>query len=168
MYEAYHNEESLQALLTVIGEDQRNLVVEQTATAILCDPQFSSSDARFLTCVGRTADAETYLLTHDDQLDGDDYTSLLPMAEYMKQEARWLAATVIYRALTESILRRAVSKYYHHGVRYLRNLDVIAAKISDWHAYPDHTEYVDHLRHDHRRKSSFWAAISRIANPIIY
>jgi len=90
----------------------------------------------------------------------DDY-SLLPLAECMERAERRLAATVIYRALTVSILKRAVTKYYHHGVRYLRQLDVIAGKISEWRVFMDRKEYLDFLRQTHGRKSSFWKQYGR-------
>lgn len=157
MYDTYHSEESLQTLLAVIGKEQRNQVVEQTVTTVLRDELFSTSDALFLTHIGRIAEAETYLLAHAEQLDGDAYYSLGPLAECMEQEERWLAASLIYRALTESTLRRAVSKYYHHGVRYLQRLDVLAAKITDWQAFPSHTAFVQRLQSEHKRKTGFWS-----------
>lgn len=132
-------------------------MIEQTAAAILRAEKFSSSDARFLTSTGRLADTETYILTHVAQLNGDEYYSLLPLAECMEEDSRWLAATVIYRALIESTLQRKVSKYYHHGVRYLCKLDAIAPQITDWQGHGNHTEFLLRLRAVHGRKSSFWA-----------
>ncbi len=157
MYETYHSEESLRALLAVIGEAQRDQVIAQTAATILDGDQFSASDALFLTSVGRTADAATYILAHTAQLNGDYYSTLLPLAESMEKEERWLAATVIYRALTDSILKRAVSKYYHHGVRYLRKLDSLAPMVTEWQGQADHAAYLQRLRQDHGRKTSFWS-----------
>jgi uncharacterized Zn finger protein len=66
-------------------------------------------------------------------------------------------ASVIYRALLESILSRAQSKYYHHGVRYLKKLEALAGKVDTWLTVQPHQTYMDELRQAHRRKSSFWS-----------
>lgn len=79
-------------------------------------------------------EAEHYLLERSEQLNGDFYGNLLPLAEAMETAARHLAATVVYRALLDSILRRGQAKTYPHGVRYLKKLDRLAKSISDWGA----------------------------------
>ncbi len=61
-----------------------------------------------------------------------------------------------YRALLESILARAQSKYYHHGARYLRKLDSIAEAITDWKELIPHDQHKEALREKHKRKYSFW------------
>src|SRR3989304_7535704 len=86
----------------------------------------SYSDAAVLIEMGRMDEAEPYLLDRIDQLNGDFYGSLLPLAEAMEADGRPLPATVLYRALLDSILRRAQTKTYQHGVRYLKKLDRLA------------------------------------------
>ena len=100
---------------------------------------------------------ETYLLNRREHLDGDLYTSLLPMAEQMEKAERFLTASVLYRALLESILRRANTKYYTHGVRYLKKLDALAPRIQNWQHIPTHEDYTAEIRQDHGRKRSFWS-----------
>lgn len=156
-FTAYHNVGTLQTLLGIIGEHERDRVLDETTTLILQSERFSNSDATFLTDIGRITDAETYILHHVEQWDGAAYFSLGPLAECMERENRWLAASVLYRALTASILKRGVSKYYHHGVHYLAKLDILAPKINDWSPYASHTEFVESLRYEHGRKTSFWA-----------
>lgn len=90
-------------------------------------------------------------------MDGDLYTVLLPLTESMEQGERWLAAVIIYRALLESILRRAQTRYYHHGVRYLRRLDDLASKVENWREFLPHDSYKQGLLKDHGRKRSFWS-----------
>jgi len=75
----------------------------------------------------------------------------------LAKRKKTLAATMVYRALLESILARAVSKYYTHGVRYLRKLDQLAAKVEDWRGHPNHAAYMAQLKEDHGRKRSFWS-----------
>lgn len=114
-------------------------------------------DAQFLVDVGRLQDCAQYLLACRDQLNDDQYYSLVPLAEAMEQKDEALVATVVYRALLESILARAQSRYYHHGARYLGRLEALSAKIAAWQGIAAHEDYAAHLRQIHARKSAFWA-----------
>lgn len=59
------------------------------------------------------------------------------IAEGLAREGgRFLRASVVYRALLESILARAQTRYYHHGVRYLKKLHMLSAAIEDWRGIP--------------------------------
>lgn len=149
--------ETLETLLSVIGEEQRGRVIDEAVRDILASEEISYPDAVFLVSSKRMEAAETYLLARADQLDGYYYECLLPLAESMGKDSRFLAASIIYRALLESILGRAQSKYYHHGVRYLRKLDALARKIEDWRGVLPHDLYADSLRRTHARKTSFWS-----------
>ncbi|MFH1674376.1 MAG: DUF6880 family protein [Pseudomonadota bacterium] len=157
IFRRHRSEDTLKTLLTVIGENQRNEVIDEEAGVILQSERLSYSDTAFLIQNGRIDDAEAYLLEQADQLDGDFYTSLLPIAEAMEKIGRVLVASVIYRALLDSILGRAQSKYYHHGVRYLKKLDVLAGRVGDWRYFPSHRDYTEKLRQLHGRKRSFWS-----------
>ena len=110
----------LDELLAVIGAEQRERVIAGETRLILENEALSTVDASFLIAVERLDDAESYLLERASQLNGEYYSSLLPLADAMETAGRELAASVIYRALLESILKRAISKYYTHGVRYLK------------------------------------------------
>jgi hypothetical protein len=147
---------SLSTLLNVIGEEERERVITTETALILREERLSYSDASFLISVGRMVEAESYLLAHAGQLNGDFYNILLPLAEAMEKDGRMLIATIIYRALLDSILRRAQSKYYTHGIRYLKKLDRLAEKVSDWRSVSPHADYHAGLRRDHGRKSAFW------------
>jgi len=157
IFRRYRCEDTLGTLLSTIGEDQRERVLDDEADAILRSEEFSYSDAAFLISSGRMEDAEAYLLARADHLDGYFYECLLPLAESTEEHGRYLVASVIYRALLESILRRALSKYYHHGVRYLRKLEALAGKVDAWRGVLPHEAYVDELRRTHARKTSFWS-----------
>jgi len=157
IFRGHRSKDTLKTLLSVIGKDKRESVMESEARNILASGRLSHSDAKFLIESGRIDEAEAYLLDHTDELDGNRYTSLLPLAESMEKNGRWLAANLIYRALLDSILARAVSKYYHHGIKYLKKLGKLAGKITDWKEFGDHESYMAALRRDHGRKTSFWA-----------
>jgi len=152
----YRSKDSLQGLLSVIGNDHREAVTAREVDLILGDKKFSLSDAAFLVELGRMDEAENYLFQRIGELDGDFYGSLLPLAEAMETAERHLVATVVYRALLDSILRRARAKTYPHGARYLKKLDGLAQSVSDWRGLVDHKHYRQQLRQTHSRKASFW------------
>ncbi len=101
--------------------------------------------------------AESYLQARAEQLNGDHYYALLPLAETFASLARPLTASLLYRALLDSILRRAKTTTYSHGSRYLRKLDLLAKTVSDWRDIEPHNVYVEQLRQQHGRKTSFWS-----------
>jgi len=68
-----------------------------------------------------------------------------------------LADALLYRALLDSILCRAQTKTYSHGGRYLRKLDRLAGAVVDWRSFQSHDLYMEKLRLNHGRKSSFWS-----------
>lgn len=148
---------SLMRLLDVIGHDQKDSVIVTEIATILETGKFSPVDAAFLVEIERQDDAEAYLIKCADQLNGDFYDGLLPLAIAMEKNGRFLCASVIYRALLDSILRRAQSKIYPHGVRYLCKLDLLAHSISDWRNVATHEAYMQEIKLNHGRKSSFWS-----------
>jgi len=122
---------TLNMLLRALGEDKRKRLIEEQTKAILNDSTLSYADAKFLVDVGRLDDAAEYLLRHRGELNGDLYHLLLPLAKALEEGGRFLGASIVYRALLESILDRAQTRYYHHGVRYLRKLDALSVEIED-------------------------------------
>ena len=145
----------------IVGDDQRGDLLGQEVQIILDAPRLSLTDAAFLTDTEQWDAAENYLQVGAEQLDGDHYEFLLPLAETFASLARPLTASLLYRALLDSILRRARTKTYGHGVRYLRKLDLLAKTVSDWQDIEPHTVYVEHLRKKHGRKTSFWSRYER-------
>jgi len=152
----YRSTEKLQELLDVIGEDKRDDVIISETADILAGRGFKSSNAEFLTSIGKIDEAETYLLDRADQINGDLYSSLLPLAQAMETEERSIAASVIYRSLLTSILDRGYTKAYSYGAQYLKKLDTMAASITDWGNFEMHDVYKGRIYEAHKRKRSFW------------
>ncbi len=94
-------------------------------------------------------------------LNGDHYKFLLPLAETFASLARPLTASLLYRALLDSLLPRARATTYGHGARYLRKLDLLAKTVSNWGDIEPHTVYIEQLRQQHGRKTSFWSRYER-------
>ncbi|HHD56908.1 MAG TPA: hypothetical protein ENK89_04430 [Desulfobulbaceae bacterium] len=155
-FRGYRCLDGLEELLEVIGRDQRKTVILQQGKEILRETKFNSSDAAFLLATDQVDAAEKYLLQHAEQLDGDMYFDLLPLAEAMEEEGRYLVAIMVYRSLLDSILRRGYTRSYHHGVDYLEKLDILSLKINDWRRFSTHEQYKQDLHKTHGRKYSFW------------
>lgn len=152
--------ESLEVLLSVVGEDKRTELVDAQAKSIFKSVEFDPDDAYFLVEIGRIDDVEMYIIAHSQRVNGDYYSRLLELAKAMLKYDRLAAACIIYRALIDSILARAKAKNYHHAVNYLKKLDSLSNKIRDWKGVETHSIYVENLRQKHKYKSSFWSQYS--------
>ena len=152
------NLHTLEKLLKVIGEEKRELVIDDEAGFIIDDGKVDYSDIKFLIDVKKFDEAEICILVMagTKTLNGRFYETLLPMAKSMESEARMLAAYVIYRSLLESILDRKFYKAYPHAAKYLKKLDHLAAEIEDWQDLGEHGMYHVWLNQVHGKKSSFW------------
>jgi hypothetical protein len=149
--------ETLNELLAQIGEDKRTEVVYKEVDLIMASTEFNITDVQFLVDVGGAKCAEDYVFARREKLDGEQYYHLPTLAEHFEEKGSFLAAVVIYRALLEANLAKSLSKYYSHGVRYLRRLDALAGSVGDWRGIEPHAEYAQKIRQQHGRKPSFWA-----------
>jgi len=157
IFNAHHDQTTLTQLLDCIGQDQRDTVINDALNSIAQDHHLSYDDAAFLLVVERIDELEIYLLQRIEQLNGNFYFRLLPLAEALEKGGKLLICCLIYRALLDSILARALSKYYHHGVKYLKKLDQLAPYVTDWQSWPTHNTYLANLQENHKRKSAFWS-----------
>lgn len=156
-FRSSHSMGTLEDLLAVIGDDKRDETISKEVDLILASPGFHRSDAEFLIAVGKIDEAERFILERAEQLDGYFYESLPPLAKTMASENRHLAASLIYRSLLISILERAYTKAYPHGVRYLKKLDELALSIMQWRKFDTHEMFKDQIYLAHGRKRSFWS-----------
>jgi len=156
-FRSYHSTDTLQALLDVIGHDNRDDVISDEVLQILKADRLRESDAEFLIAVGKIDEAELYLLGRAEQFNGDHYGSLLSLAEAMEEENRHLVTSLIYRSLLISILERGYTKAYPHGIRYLKKLDKLSEFITDWKERENHGVFKEQIYQNHGRKHSFWS-----------
>jgi hypothetical protein len=148
--------ETLSELLELIGEDQRSAVLDEAASQILTEPELDLEDVVFLIEQSRIEDVEAYLLARAAQINGRYYYVLVPIVKSLVELSLHLPATLLYRALLDSILERGYSKGYDHAVSYLRSLDRLAGNISDWREFGTHDAYFEAVKAKHGRKYSFW------------
>lgn len=145
-----------ECLVSVIGAEQRGRLLDEQTQSILQQEKFRQEDATFLIDAGRTDAAASYLIYWACEINGNDYYSLMPMAQEMERLKEYLASTIIYRALLNYILEQALSKAYHHAAEYLRILDVQAGLIQSWGKITPHEEFKESFRNQHKRKWRFW------------
>lgn len=148
---------ALNALLEVIGEQRRNEVIADAVIAIDATTTFSLIDALFLLDCDRTAEAGEYVVRLHATVNGNDWYGLLPIGDDLAAARQSLAATVIFRALLDSILTRGETRAYGHGAQHLRRLERLAEGVDRWGDLASHQEYVMSLRERHGLKRSFWS-----------
>lgn len=139
-----------------IGEEKRDFIIEGECSKILVEKELSLDNASFLIQMGRIDDAEEYFIAHQGQINGQNLGALLALASFMVEEKRYVSASIIYRALLTPILERAKLKEYHHGVRYLKKLDILAPEITNWKGIMAHKTYLKGLQEKRNLKVSFW------------
>ena len=159
-FKQYYSESSLKELLQVVGTDKKKELCLMATADILKNEDWSGSLALFLIDSCKAFDdAEKYILKHVDSLDGEYYFYLLPIAEKMESKKKYLMASLVYRALLDSILDRGKSKYYYHGIKYLKKLDHLKKSIKNWSRFPSHSQYFLGIKEEHGRKRAFWSNI---------
>lgn len=147
---------SFQELLNVTGEEKREAILAQELVLINENPDFDAYNAQFLSDVAMFDELEAYVFARVEQLDGSSYYCLPQVAEALVKRKRYLAATMIYRSLLDSMMEKAYAKSYHHGVDYLHAMDTFSPLIKDWKGYPTHNAFKVKLLLDNKRKTSFW------------
>ncbi|NCC65227.1 MAG: hypothetical protein EOM15_11290 [Spirochaetia bacterium] len=155
-FKSYRTLDALENLLLVMGQEKREEFLASEVTAIFQNPSFDDQDAHFLSDVGMMDELETYIFDRLDTLDGLSYYILPCIAQKLGENGRYLASSLLYRSLLDSMMERAYAKSYHHGVDYLNEMDAFAPLVKDWKAFPTHNTYKMNLLLEHKRKRSFW------------
>jgi len=102
--------------------------------------------------------ANRLVRAHCHELDGRDYGRLRPAAEALAERYP-AAATLLYRALAEDVLRRASSRQYQYAVRDVRSCEGLAPFLPHEAGLETHEAFVARLRREHPRKTGFWSLL---------
>lgn len=92
-------------------------------------------------------------------VDGRQYGALPEMAETLLAQGCVRGASVLYRALLNSILERAYSPAYGHAARYWWTLKELDAGCETLAPLVSHAEYEAAVRAKNPRKVGFWAQV---------
>lgn len=93
-----------------------------------------------------------------DVLDGNRYEILTPAAEVLR-DRHPLAAVLLWRAMIDFALWDGRASRYGHAADHLMDCAAADGDITDYGRFPSHQTYVEHLRVQHKHKSSFWARL---------
>jgi len=155
---------------------ERTLDIEMLRTHVARLPDFAEFDAldRAFAHAAQHADihralallldwprldlAARHVLIHRAHWDGRHYGALVPAAEALAAD-HVAAATILYRALLDDILRRAQSSAYAHAAEHLAQLDALAPRIGTDADIVDHATYRTEMAKSHARKAAFWARV---------
>lgn len=152
--------DTVERLVGLLGEEQREALVQEAIRIALASP-FGVNSTSFLCDLGEFERAERFVVDHRDSIDGDHYYTLAPLRERFVDADRPLAATILGRALMESILGRASTRSYGHAARYWHDLAGHAKKIVRWQDVMPHGVYAEAMTEKHKRKTSFWARVEK-------
>jgi hypothetical protein len=157
IFNAKRNLTTLSQLLDIIGHEQRESVINGAIKTIFQEHGLCYPDADFLLQANAIDALESYLLQRVDQLNGSFYMCLVPLAQGLEKQHKYLISSLIYRALIDAILAKAQSKYYHHAAKYLKQVNQLEPLIDDWQTWNPHSVYLKNLHEQHKRKSAFWS-----------
>ena len=155
-FKSYRTIEGFEELLLATGQEKREEFLSSEVIAICQNPSFDDNDAQFLADVGMMDELEAYVFARVETLDRGSCYTLPEIAHTLAKHKRYLASSLLYRSLLDSMMERAYAKSYHHGVDYLKAMDAFAPLIKDWKTYPTHTTYKTNLLLENKRKTSFW------------
>lgn len=155
-FDALPSLETLNALLNVVGFDQKDAILKKTIDDIFQGERFHTWHAEFLITLDRIDLAADYVIKHGNTIDGSYYGGVLSLAKAFAA-THPLAASLLYRSLVSSVLERGYTKAYPHGIKYLKRLDSLAKKMVDWQTTPSHENFKEQLFKSYSRKRSFWA-----------
>ena len=117
--------------------------------------------ASLLMDIGDDVAAEAALVAAPGSINGSNYGTLVPLAATLESKGLWTGATAVYRALLVAILDRAYSPAYAHGARYWAKLEALTQQCTGLMPLERPESFEARIRMQHKRKSSFWAYVSR-------
>ncbi len=103
--------------------------------------------------------ASRYVTRRADIWDGRFSDALSPAAEALEADHP-AAATILYRAMLDHILRAGLSEAYGDAVFYLSRLSDLAGRVETEAGQMTHGAYVESLRQKHGRRFGFWNQVS--------
>lgn len=163
MFRRHPSSDSLKTLIQIIGEEKRHWIIQDELDRRGKNEAFSVSFATLLLDEGWEGAAGGYIQARAKELNGDCYGSLQSLAMSLSTHGQTLAASLVYRALLDSILERAQSKAYPHGVGYLSELDRLSVHVGDWAGFESHKQYHSGLRSRYARRPAFWSKYKNIS-----
>jgi hypothetical protein len=156
-FERSLNPEHLRSYLKRLP-DFEDLEAEERAIARALENPSVHHALGFLVTWPALDQAARLVLARADELNGDFYEILAPAAAALEAKHP-LAATLLRRALIDFALERNRTKRFQHAARHLEECESLADRIEDFGRFEAHEAYVNRLKAQHGRKSSFWSPV---------
>ncbi len=156
MFRSYRKKEKFDEVVAIEGNSKRPKLLKNEVALIFRNKQLEVEDVNFMLELKLIDESGDYIFKRRQHVNGDYYHGLVKWADIFNKNKKPLIATIIYRALLDSILDRGKSPAYHHGVDYLRCLDRINKDVKDWMGVQTHDAYFLEVKKNHGRKYSFW------------
>ena len=99
--------------------------------------------------------AAARIVADADRLSGNDYVWLTELGKALDEKYP-LAATLVRRAMVRYTLSHAKAKRYKYAARHIKECQVSAAHIEDWHSHPDHDIWLAMMVAEYPRKFGVW------------
>jgi hypothetical protein len=103
--------------------------------------------------------AAKLVLNRTEELDGDRYEVLSPVADALAGKHP-LAATLALRTMIEFSLDNVKSSRYKHAARHFQECASLASSIADFAQHETHEAFVARSRGKHGKKTSFWSLVT--------
>lgn len=99
--------------------------------------------------------ASRLVQSRTQDLDGSQYDLMNAAADALRSRYP-LAASLIWRAMIDWVLWDGHTARYAFAADHILDCNAADTKITDYGAFPSHTQYIEKLRSQYRHKSSFW------------
>lgn len=149
--------------LAAIPESEQPQARERIRQTVLQGQYTPLQKALYFAEMGDPATAADLVETASVPFDGDIYPPIQDLLELLEDDFP-LAATILYRALLESILQRSQWRQYRYAVHYAERLTELVPSISDWKTIRPHADYWSWIRLTHPQKRKFWAQMKDARN----
>ncbi len=151
--------DALRVFLKLLPEFE-DIEAEERAYELALKHANTDAALRFFLAWPRLDLAAELIVAHRSHWDGRVWHFLSEVAGLVEHDHP-LAATILYRALLDDILKGARSKAYSHAARYLHRLELLSEETDE--PLPDgmanHQTYLAELRSNHPRKVGFWRTV---------
>ena len=104
--------------------------------------------------------AAELVIARASELDGDHYALLSPAADALR-DRHPLAATLLWRAMIDFALNESRASRYGYAASHLQDCGAVSAEIVGFESHPTHDAYVETLKDQHMRKTSFWESVGQ-------
>jgi hypothetical protein len=138
--------------------DFEDFEAEQKALALAFDHKEAERALWFFVEWRNLDQADRFVRTRGEDLDGRNYTVLRPAADALADKYP-ISATLLHRAMAEDVLGRSASKQYPYAAQDVMACIDIAPRLPADAGIETHAAFMERLRRQHGRKHGFWPLV---------